>query len=264
MRQPGGARLGQSFPTLELVGDLPPGNNIIGRVGLTPTGQVLAAASTSVVLASDQPAIPISGTITVTGGLTDTQLRATAVPVSGTVAVTGVSTSALQTTGNSSLSSIDGKAPALGQALAAASVPVVLTAAQITTLTPPVALTGFATSALQTTGNASLTSIDGKITAVNTGAVTVIGTVGLTDAQLRAVAVPVSLAGSIAVTGAYQTIQPVSLLADNPVRPLDLIMLDTLTAILTELKVVSTLLQIGLTVGTEPDDIRAGFEMSIN
>lgn len=49
---------------------------------------------------------------------------------------TGASTSALQTTGNTSVGSIDTKTPALGQALAAASVPVVLTAAQITTLTP--------------------------------------------------------------------------------------------------------------------------------
>lgn len=48
----------------------------------------------------------------------------------------GAATSALQTTGNSSLSSIDSKTPALGQALAAGSVPVVLTAAQLTTLTP--------------------------------------------------------------------------------------------------------------------------------
>lgn len=94
--------------------------------------------------------------------------------ISGTVSLpTGASTSALQTTGNASLSSIDGKLPALGQALAAASVPVVLTAAQLVTLTPPAAITGFSTSALQTTGNASLASIDGKITAVNTGAVTV-------------------------------------------------------------------------------------------
>lgn len=37
---------------------------------------------------------------------------------------------------NTSIASIDGKTPVLGQALAAASVPVVLTAAQITTLTP--------------------------------------------------------------------------------------------------------------------------------
>jgi hypothetical protein len=61
----------------------------------------------------------------------------------------------------------------LGQQLAAASLPVVLTAAQITTITPPAAITGFATSALQTTGNSSLSSIDGKITAVNTGAVVI-------------------------------------------------------------------------------------------
>jgi hypothetical protein len=56
-------------------------------------------------------------------------------------------TSTLQTTGNSSLSSIDAKTPALGQALAAASSPVVLTAAQLATLTPPAAITGYATEA---------------------------------------------------------------------------------------------------------------------
>lgn len=48
----------------------------------------------------------------------------------------GAATSARQDTGNTSLSSIDGKTPALGQALAAASSPVVLTAAQLATLTP--------------------------------------------------------------------------------------------------------------------------------
>jgi len=63
--------------------------------------------------------------------------------------------------------SLDTKVPAQGQALAAASVPVVLTAAQVTTLTPPVAITGFATSANQQTD-------------------------GLTDTELRATAVPVS------------------------------------------------------------------------
>lgn len=58
---------------------------------------------------------------------------------------TGAATSAKQDTMIASLASIDGKLPALGQALAAASVPVVLTAAQLTTLTPPAAITGFAT-----------------------------------------------------------------------------------------------------------------------
>jgi hypothetical protein len=57
------------------------------------------------------------------------------------------STSTLQTTGNTSVGSIDTKTPALGQALAAASSPVVLTAAQITTLTPPAAIAGFALEA---------------------------------------------------------------------------------------------------------------------
>lgn len=74
----------------------------------TPTvGQKTMAASSPVVIASDQSAIavtgpltdsqlratpvPVSGTVS-TGGLTDAQLRATPVPVSGTVAVTGVAT----------------------------------------------------------------------------------------------------------------------------------------------------------------------------
>lgn len=43
------------------------------------------------------------------------------------------------------LSSLDTKNPALGQALAAASVPVVLPLTQIATLTPPAAITGFLT-----------------------------------------------------------------------------------------------------------------------
>lgn len=74
-----------------------------------------------------------------------------------------LATSVLQTTANGLLTTIDGdtgaialnvasldtKTPALGQALEAASVPVVLTAAQISTLTPPAAITGFATEAKQ-------------------------------------------------------------------------------------------------------------------
>ena len=79
-------------------------------------------------------------------GLTDAQLRATPVPVSGTVTVdtSALATSAKQDTGNTSIASIDTKTPALGQALAAASVPVILPSATITTLTPPAAITNFA------------------------------------------------------------------------------------------------------------------------
>lgn len=57
---------------------------------------------------------------------------------------TNLNTSALALESGGHLASIDTKTPALGQALAAASTPVVLTAAQLTTLTPPAAITGFA------------------------------------------------------------------------------------------------------------------------
>jgi|GEM_PF-3902085 len=83
-------------------------------------------------------------------GLTDTELRATAVPVSGTITanvgtVGTLATANKQDTGNTSIASVDTKTPALGQALAAASVPVILPSATITTLTPPAAISGFAT-----------------------------------------------------------------------------------------------------------------------
>jgi hypothetical protein len=114
--------------------------------------------------------------------------------ISGTVSLpTGAATSALQTTGNTSLASIDTKTPALGQAIAAASVPVVLTAAQIATLTPlstvsisgSVAVTGTFWQATQPISAASLplptgastettlSTLNGKVTACNTGAVTI-------------------------------------------------------------------------------------------
>lgn len=78
----------------------------------------------------------------------------------------GAATATNQTTGNASLASLDGKTPALGQALAAGSVPVVLPAAQVSTLTPPAAITGFATES-------TLATLDGKVTAIDTGNVTI-------------------------------------------------------------------------------------------
>jgi len=56
----------------------------------------------------------------------------------------GDASSSLQTAGNNTLTAINNKTPALGQALAGASIPVVLPSAQITTLTPPPAITNFA------------------------------------------------------------------------------------------------------------------------
>jgi hypothetical protein len=76
-----------------------------------PTGAATAAkqdtANTSLAAILDA----VSGTLTVSGGLTDTQLRASAVAVSlaSVPLSSGASTSAKQDTGNTSLSSIDGK-----------------------------------------------------------------------------------------------------------------------------------------------------------
>jgi len=72
--------------------------------------------------------------------------------LTGTVPLpTGAATSALQTTGNTSLATLATNLPAQGQALAAASMPVVLTAAQLTTLTPPTLISA-AQSGSWTTG----------------------------------------------------------------------------------------------------------------
>lgn len=92
--------------------------------------------------------------VPVSGPVTDTQMRATPVPVSSTSLPlpTGASTSVSQSTGNASLASLDVKTPSLGQALSATSVPVVLTALQLSAITPP---STAATSVLANVTNAT-------------------------------------------------------------------------------------------------------------
>ena len=118
--------------------------------------------------------------------------------ITGTVtanAGTNLNTSALALESGGNLAAIKAKTdniPALGQALAAGSVPVVLPAAQITTLTPPAAITGFATEAKQ----------DTIITAVQ----------AIQSAQLPDSHNVTVDNASIAVTGTFwQATQPVSL-----------------------------------------------------
>lgn len=74
----------------------------------------------------------------------------------------GGATSANQVLEIAALDSIDNKTPALGQALEASSVPVVLTTAQIATLTPPAAITGFATEATLAAQSAKLPAALGQ------------------------------------------------------------------------------------------------------
>jgi hypothetical protein len=120
-----------------------------------------------------------SNPMPVSGPLTDAQLRATVVPVS----VSGVATAANQATGNSSLSSIDGKIPAqvggkVPVDIGAPSVSVSnfpatqpvsgpLTDTQLRNAPVPVSVSGVATAANQTTANSSLSSIDTKTPALD-------------------------------------------------------------------------------------------------
>jgi hypothetical protein len=105
------------------------------------------------------------------GGDEPTSTVGIVIPASGGPEAAGHAANPLHVTdadvaaGAASVASIDTKTPALGQALAAASVPVVLTAAQLTTLTPPAAIAGFATSAKQDTEIAGLVSIDAGVAA---------------------------------------------------------------------------------------------------
>lgn len=126
-----------------------------------PNGEATMANSAPVVIASNQTAVPVS---------------------SSTLA-----TAAKQDTGNTSVASIDTKIPALGQALAAASVPVVLTAAQITTLTPPAAITGFATSAKQDTIIGHVDGIEGLLTTIDGDTGTIAGAVAGSEMQVDVV-----------------------------------------------------------------------------
>lgn len=89
-------------------------------------GQAAMAASLPVVIASDQPAVPVS---------------AAALPLPAGAATEAGHLAAIDTA--------TARIPTQGQAVAAASTPVVLPAAQITTLTPPAAITGFGLEATQ-------------------------------------------------------------------------------------------------------------------
>lgn len=147
-------------------------------------------------LVSSSDPLPVVGTVDL--GATDNAVL-DAIEADTTAILADTTTIAGDTT------SIDSKIPALGQALAAASVPVVLPAAQITTLTPPAAITGFATSAKQDTIIGHVDGIEGLLTTIDSDTGTIATEVAglLTDTELRATPVPVS--GTVAVTNAGLT-----------------------------------------------------------
>lgn len=147
--------------------------------------------------------------VPVSGPLTDAELRASAVPVSAASLPLplGAATSANQATEIASLASIDSKltsplavtGPLTDTQLRAADVGVVVSNFPATQPISAVSLplpTGASTAANQATANASLSSIDSKLTSP----LAVTGP--LTDVELRATPVPVSMASTPLPTGA--------------------------------------------------------------
>lgn len=147
-------------------------------------GQTTMSLSLPVTIASNQSALAIS---------------AASLPLPA-----GASTSALQTSGNSSLSSIDNKTPALGQALAAASVPIVLTAAQLTTLTPLTSVT-----VTQATGTNLHTVVDsGSISVTSSALPTGGATSALQTSTQGTVAAGTAATASTLTGGVFNTALP--------------------------------------------------------
>lgn len=119
-----------SIPGFDRIQGQPPVNDIMNLPAVgNNLGDVILVLDTYISYywsGSAWVAVPTSGG---GGGSSHVIVDSSALP-------SGASTSSLQTTGNTSLASIDSKTPSLGQQLAAASSPVVLTAAQLSTLTP--------------------------------------------------------------------------------------------------------------------------------
>lgn len=149
--------------------------NPLNTVGLPISGTIVA---TNPSVSGNNAPIPLSSTLI--GGSDGGQLRPLSATTSGGVNYLkvdtsgfisiGAATSALQTTGNSSLSSIDGKLTSVN----VGTIPSIPTGSNnigsITNVTGTVSLpTGAATSSNQTTANSSLSSIDGKLTSVTVG-----------------------------------------------------------------------------------------------
>ncbi len=137
---------------------------------LPALGQALAASSLPVVLTASQLSTltPLSsvtanagsGTFLVDGSAHTQPVSASSLPLPS-----GAATESTLTNIDGILNSIDSKTPSLGQALSAGSVPVVLTASQVSTLTPPTTITANAGSGTFTVdGSGHTQPISGTVT----------------------------------------------------------------------------------------------------
>ena len=111
-------------------------------------GQKAMTASLPVVIASDQSAVTVTGTVTATtGGLTDVQLRATPVPVSGTLTVnTGLTDAQLRATPVPVSGTLTVNTGLTDAQLRATAVPVSMGVTDLTPSSPTAATVGVASA----------------------------------------------------------------------------------------------------------------------
>lgn len=122
-----------------------------GEIGPLVQGAATTAAPTYTASTTNPLSLTLAGALRVDGSAVTQPISATALPLP-----TGASTSALQTTGNTSLASIDTKFPAQGQATMAASVPVVIASNQTAI---PVTVNVSTTAALSSVSNAITSNV---------------------------------------------------------------------------------------------------------
>lgn len=156
--------------------------------------------------------VAITGSVAVTGPLTDSELRASPVPVSGTVTanlgtIAGVAT-------ETTLSALNTKIPAN---LTVTSTRLLVDGSGVTQPISAASLplpTGAATAANQATANASLSSIDAKLTAPLT---TVVNDVDLTPSSPSGATVSNSLSSTIVAANPSRTGLVITNLSNNRV-----------------------------------------------
>lgn len=113
----------------------------------------------------------------------------------GTIA--GVATAANQSTANTALGSIDNKLPGLGQAAANGSLPVVLTTAQLTTLTPPTTITANIGTIAGIATETTLSSLNNKIPSLGQALAASSLPVVLTTSQLTTLTPPTTITANL-------------------------------------------------------------------
>lgn len=150
--------------------------------------QVTSAPSTAVTGTFWQATQPVSGTVTANAG---TNLNTSAL--------------ALEAGHLAAIDTATARIPPQGQAVAGSSMPVVLPAAQVTTLTPPAAITGFA---LEAGHLAAIDTSTAKIPAQGQALAAASLPVVLTAAQITTLTPPAAIAGfalDATLTGGTQT-----------------------------------------------------------